>query len=65
MSSDLGELIALPVIIVMGVAIVASVWIGVNGGDVTWIANAATALVIPALIVGLCLAGGAAILSKV
>jgi hypothetical protein len=65
MSSDPGELIALPVIIVMGITIVASVWIGGNGGDVTWIADAAATLVIPALIVGLCLAGGAAVLSKV
>lgn len=65
MSSDPEELIALPVIIVIGVAIVASVWIGGNGGDVTWIADAAAALVIPALIIGLCLAGGAAILSKI
>lgn len=65
MSSDPGELIALPVIFVIGVAIVASVWIGGRGGDVTWIADAAAALVIPALTVGLCLAGGAAVLNKV
>lgn len=65
MSPDAEELIALPFIVVICIAVIASVWIGSNGGDVTWIADAAAALAVPALIVGLCLAGGAAVLNEI
>jgi len=50
---------------VICIAVIASVWIGGNGGDVTWIADAAAALAVPALIVDLCLAGGAAVLNEI
>ncbi|WP_224338226.1 hypothetical protein [Haloprofundus halobius] len=63
MSAEPRELIALPLIIVVGFAIVASVWIGGNGGDVSWIAGMVNALAVPALLLGLLLAAGAAILS--
>lgn len=61
MSSNLGELMALPLVIVIAGALIASVWIGGNGGDVSWITDTVNALVIPALFVGFLLASGAAI----
>lgn len=63
MSAEPEELIVLPFIIVVGLAIVAAVWIGGNGGDVSWISDVVQALAVPAIVVGLLLAAGAAILN--
>jgi len=63
MSIDPGELIALPLIIVIGLAIVAAVWIGGNGGDVSWISDLVNALALPAIVVGLLIAAGVAIIN--
>ncbi|WP_435180455.1 hypothetical protein [Halorussus sp. AFM4] len=61
MSAVPKELIALPLVIVVGIAIVAGVWLGGNGGDVSWIDDFVSTLAIPALVVGLLLAGAVAI----
>jgi hypothetical protein len=63
MSAEPEELIALPFIIVVGIALVAAVWIGGNGGDVSWISNVVQALALPAIVVGLILAAGAALIN--
>jgi hypothetical protein len=63
MSADPEELIALPLIIVVGLAIVAAVWIGGNGGEVSWISDVVQALALPAIVVGLLLAAGAALIN--
>jgi len=63
MSAEPDELIALPFIIVVGLAIVAAVWIGGNGGDVSWISDMVQALALPAIVVGLLLAAGVALIN--
>ena len=63
MSAEPDELIALPFIIVVGLAIVAAVWIGGNGGEVSWISDMVQALALPAIVVGLLLAAGVALIN--
>jgi hypothetical protein len=63
MSAEPDELIALPFIIVVGIALVAAVWIGGSGGDVSWISDVVQALALPTIIVGLLLAAGAALIN--
>ncbi|MCD2201241.1 hypothetical protein LPA44_15310 [Halobacterium sp. KA-4] len=63
MSAEPEELIALPFIIVVGLAIVAAVWIGGNGGDISWISDVVQNLTLPAIVVGLLIAAGAAIIN--
>ncbi|MCD2204388.1 hypothetical protein [Halobacterium sp. KA-6] len=52
MSPDLEELFMIPVIIVIGIALIAGVWIGGQGGDISWVDDFVTALIGPALLVG-------------
>jgi hypothetical protein len=61
MSADPEELLILPLLIVIGFAIVAGVWIGGNGGDISWINEVVSTLALPAVLLGLLLAGGAVI----
>ena len=63
MSAEPDELIALPFIIVVGLAIVAAVWIGGSGGDVSWISDVVQALALPAIVVGLLLAASVALIN--
>lgn len=63
MSAEPEELIALPFIILVGIALVAAVWIGGNGGDVSWISDVVGALAPPAIVVGLFLAAGATLIN--
>lgn len=63
MSTNPRELIVLPLILLISFALVASVWIGGNGGDVGWITGMVATLAGPAIFVGLLLGGGAAIIN--
>lgn len=58
MSPDPRELLILPVIIVIAIALIIGVWIGGQGGDIAWIDDFVTMLVGPALFVGGLLAVG-------
>jgi hypothetical protein len=48
---------------VVAIALVAAVWIGGSGGDVSWISDVVQALAIPAIVVGLLLAAGTALIN--
>jgi len=61
MSTDPGELIILPAVILLCLGIAAAVWIGGNGGDITWISNVISSLIAPALILGVIIAGATAL----
>lgn len=61
MSESIGEIIILPPLVLFGAAIVVGVWIGGDGGNVSWISEAVSALVVPALIIGCILAAVAAL----
>lgn len=58
-STDPGELLVLPFLIVIGLALIASVSVGGNGGDVSWIIDVVDVLAVPAILLGMMLTGGA------
>jgi len=61
MSDEIGQLIMLPLLIIVLGGIALSVWIGGNGGDVSWISQMIDSLAVPALVLGLLLAAVAVV----
>ena len=63
--SDAAEWIVVPLLMVVGVGLVLSIWIGGNSGDISWIGPAISALVPPAIFVGVLIASGVAVLNAI